>query len=225
MKRWLLILTVGLISGQLHAQDTVKRSDFSSPNFSEDFYVLKKDKKVRQGAYQAAFEGTVIARGRYDQNNRTGIWSFANRKGEIVQTFDYERHIIAIDSADNRTFQPSYSYADTLNNTVHQAPIKIGGSFLGYYPLLFSLRVNLLLHHDFPDLVPIRCQHVFFIDKAGKLVRHDMTAVYRDQTKQYHLNDDFLDDDARRFLPAKSGGQPVECQISINTTITQGVHR
>jgi hypothetical protein len=77
---FLLLSAVSLL---VNAQD-IKRVNKINLEFGEIFYVLKKDKNIRQGQYLKYFESmnrndkAIESYGSYDNNRRTGAWIFCD---------------------------------------------------------------------------------------------------------------------------------------------------
>lgn len=76
MKLSLLLLILAL-STNLFAQKTVRRVD-KSDNERKEYYVLKSDKSIRQGAYTeyGAFGGYPYCEGFYKNNQKDSLWRY-----------------------------------------------------------------------------------------------------------------------------------------------------
>jgi hypothetical protein len=71
------------------AQDIVARKNKLSDAVIERFYVLKSDLKTKHGPYKGYFRGkTVIAAGNYRNGEKTGIWSFCDARGKLVENYN-----------------------------------------------------------------------------------------------------------------------------------------
>lgn len=222
MKKLFILLSCAFIT-KAHAQDTVKRSNDITTFLHENFYVLKKNKNIRQGEYVLNSYGVPIAKGQYKDNKRCGDWYFGDKKGKTVQSVNYDKGTVSVDSADNKMYRPVYTYPDSLAKMITRNPIKIGGSYAGFYPLLFNPKISSLVRADFPDNEDITCMHTFTVDADGTLVMHQIVLSYKDQSKTYTLSDDFLDAYQKQFLPALAGKKPVEAQITIKTGLRVGL--
>jgi hypothetical protein len=97
MKFFCIILNLLVISFLVNGQElrNIVRSD---KNVTEKYFVLKKNKKIKQGQYiklrEVAFPGKTFIEefGKYENNKRTGVWlSFAANHPEdpLVSTGEY----------------------------------------------------------------------------------------------------------------------------------------
>ncbi|MHB8209279.1 hypothetical protein [Mucilaginibacter sp.] len=225
MKAFNFLLSVFLLLGLCtYGQDTVKRSDYLTQLVREDFFVLKSNKKVRQGPYQAIYNNVIISKGDYKEGKRVGKWFFASNKGQIVQSYDYDQHIISIDSADQNNLK--YLIADSIKATdVIRYPVKIGGFFYGLYPLLFQPGISSMLHADFPDGTKLNCLHKFTIGPDGDIIKHEIQVTGGGKEKFYILDDSKFDPYLRQFIPASVNGRKVECQVLTKTSTTFNVYQ
>jgi hypothetical protein len=212
-----LLLSVGT-----YGQDTVKRSDYLTQLVREDFFVLKSNKKVREGPYQAIYNNVIISKGNYKEGKRVGKWFFASNKGQIVQSYDYDQHVLSIDSTDLNNLK--YLIADSIKATdVICYPVKIGGFFYGLYPLLFQPGISSMLHADFPDGIRLNCLHKFTVSSNGDIIKHEIQVTGGGREKVYILDDSKFDLYFRQFLPASINGRKVECQVLTKTSTTLNV--
>lgn len=90
----LLLLISGFVSILLNAQsDSTARTYYAKGSLYEEYQVNSKD-SLRNGYYKRYTEGgKVLAEGRYDKNNRSGVWIYyANKEARVrdtVEIYDY----------------------------------------------------------------------------------------------------------------------------------------
>ena len=136
------------------AQETVKKTSRSDGN-KEVYYVLKSDKNIKQGSYQKfnSFDNLIAegnykdglkdslwteywaapvlkSKGNYLGSERTGIWEFYNRKGELEQRYDFTKKQIVFDQTIEPNKEKKYKVVkgiDTIETTLQQPPLYIGG--------------------------------------------------------------------------------------------------
>src|SRR4051812_47824030 len=94
------------------SQETSFVVNQTSNNLKEEYYVLKKDKSIKQGYYKRTNynivieegfyknnerdsiwktyeDGHISGTGYYKDNKRTGVWEFYNSKKEMTQKYNY----------------------------------------------------------------------------------------------------------------------------------------
>ncbi|MDB5018434.1 MAG: hypothetical protein JWQ84_3266 [Mucilaginibacter sp.] len=204
------------------AQDTVEQKNRLSDSVIERFFVLKTDKKVKEGPYRALFKRkTIVATGYYRKNKKTGIWNFYKQDGSLVETYNYD--------TDEITFEAPVYTADDLNyhidDTIKKAdkvtrPLKIGGSYYGFIPYLnlFKLPfdtfgINTDSFNAYVELL---------ISPLGRLADykvHILSALYN-YNYTFNLDVHLFDEADQKFVPATFNEKPVLSRIFIRCVVT-----
>ncbi|QCK15797.1 hypothetical protein [Mangrovivirga cuniculi] len=88
-----IVIMVLILVSQLSYGQEVKRKKKKkySSTFSEVYYVLKRDKSVKDGPYELMFKGNTIIKGEYTDSKKTGNWQYFNLQGELLLTYDFEQ--------------------------------------------------------------------------------------------------------------------------------------
>ena len=150
----LIFFSLFLFPSLLFAQETVKKTNDNGKN-KEVFYVLKSDKKIKQGPYQKFnFAGQLVAEGfykngekdsvwteywaaprvkalgSYANGKRIGIWQFFSTTGDLQQEYDFTDSVLIADetlqSSKSKTFKLIQG-TDTIETTLDRPPVYIGG--------------------------------------------------------------------------------------------------
>lgn len=220
MKPKLLLSILLLISGFAYAQDTVNRANQLTKQITEQYAVLKSNKKVKHGEYTAFTQNGVLARGRYANGKRVGEWIFGSSKGKLIQNYNYDtKKMVVVDGADAKgsvyTFIDSVKKSDTITD-----PIKIGGNYYSLMPLMFDTDLFTSIHFDFPDEEKLNYIHVFTVSPSGEITRHEVFVKTPNKEKTYTLKDKYFDNDLKEFVPATINGKPVECKVAVKTMMS-----
>lgn len=90
MKIITLSLIVFLVSGSLCAQTTRKVVD--DEKFREVYYVLKSDKKIKEGPYlkHELIAGPLVCEGFYKNNQMDGLWKYYFKNSSTRKTGNYK---------------------------------------------------------------------------------------------------------------------------------------
>ena len=196
-----------------YAQQTVKRTNQLSPFIEEQFWVLKADKKIRQGDYIAITpKKVVVAKGIYQNGSRVGIWDFFDEKKNHVQSFDYDKNEITFQDPEDlkkqRYFLKDVTKADSVN-----IPIKIGGSYYGFTMLLNTIPLLRHMVTDFRTQGSFNYTEVLTISETGAVVMHQAVANIANSSKIYRVAAETVAPEYTLFKPALNNGIPVACVI------------
>jgi len=204
------------------AQDTVERRNRLSDSLIEKFYVLKSDPKIKQGPYIVLLDRkTPIARGRYNNNNKTGTWFFFDPEGKLVERYNYDKNKFLYEAPPYASEDLSYLLDDSLKNGDKiTMPVKIGGVYFGYIPYvnLFHLPFD---DEDF-DTYDFDAYIELLISPMGRLADYNVRVVSAryeyDQT--FNLDVNLFSEADRTFVPATLNGVPVISRILIKCYVT-----
>jgi hypothetical protein len=212
-----------------HGQDHQTNKKTLSRHLREVYDVVKTDWKIKDGAYTVINDaGFPVVRGLYTNGKKSGIWSYYDNDGKLVQQYDFNHDSLLIQAVDSASvvhddFQIPQGVED---GSKLRAPYKIGGPEYGFY-LLFDDR-------DIPQVVKsnstkAEMTYVLTIDEHGKLESYMVLfagesiddVVVRRSVKG-------LPEEALEYVCATIDGHPVRSKISytipldVNHTSTPG---
>jgi len=195
-----------------------------SDSVIERFFVLKSDKKTRQGPYRALFRRrTVLAAGNYNKDKKTGAWNFYNPDGQLVQTYNYDTNTITFEAPIRFSNDIIYLIDDTLKKTDKGTrPLKIGGVYYGYIPYLTMFQLPFDTFGVNTDSFDASVE--LLISPLGRLADykvHLKSDLYQyDHT--FHLDVNLFSEADRIFVPAKLNDEPILSRIIIKCAVTPG---
>lgn len=204
------------------AQDTVERKNRLSDSLIERFYVLKSDPKIKQGPYIVLLNRkTPIARGRYNNNNKTGTWFFFDPEGKLVERYNYDKNKFLYEAPPYASEDLSYLLDDSLKNGDKiTMPVKIGGVYFGYIPYvnLFHLPFD---DEDF-DTYNFDAYIELLISPMGRLADYNVRVVsaYYEYDQTFNLDVNLFSEADRTFVPATLNGVPVISRVLIKCFVT-----
>jgi periplasmic protein TonB len=139
----------------LLGQETKKvTQEYKNSPFKEVYYVLKSEKSIRQGNYQKlGYKGAVIVNGfyknglkdsvwteyrwdgktkavegNYSKDSRTGIWTFYDFKGEIEQTYNFDKNeVLFFKNEDVNKEYNIITESGNIKTKLERPPLFIGG--------------------------------------------------------------------------------------------------
>lgn len=198
--------------------DTYSTSPFNS--FKEEYYVLKNDKKVRNGQYRRLMNNKLVEEGYYKNNQRdstwisyginmnvlaigdyakdekVGIWKYFLAGGELEQAYDYTNKTFVSYKADPpKTAYQVISGKDTTYEQLSRPPMVIGGSRAYLEVIARNLRIPA---NAFRTGAKGRVYVRFVIDETGKT--SDFSVLKK--------GDKDLDAEAIRVVKLIEGWQP-----------------
>ncbi|UTA67259.1 energy transducer TonB [Emticicia sp. 21SJ11W-3] len=226
----LLLLSLTILTTAAQELKLVSKSSQPNPftNYKEEYYVLKNDKKNRQGSYKKWVNGKIslegfykndkmdstwttfsslgyiISSGNYAKDTKVGIWKFNDKDG-LEQEYNYSTNMLVY-------FRPEKTptnYAiikgtDTTYSVVSRPPLTIGGSYALYETIAKNLRYPVAAHKK---NATGKVYVSFTIDETGNAAGHK---VLKNGNKD-------LDNEALRvvklldkWIPALKDGIPVK---------------
>jgi hypothetical protein len=215
MKPILLSLCLSLPFQHSFSQDhqTVKKT--LSRHLREVYDVPKKDWKNKDGRYIVLNDdGAQVVKGTYTEGKKSGIWSFYNGTGALLQEYDFTHDSLLFNAMDSGSIvQTDYQLLEIPANDSDkiQAPYKIGGPEYGFY-LIFDDR-------DIPADVKnatstASMTYVLTISAKGTLESYTLLfagSVINDKVANRTIRG--LPADALEFSPAKINGVGVRSKI------------
>jgi len=219
----LLFIMIFCFLNNCFSQDTVKRHNRLTQSVMEDYFVLKTDKTIKQGLYQAIYgRNTAIASGAYLNNERVGIWHFYDSYGRPVQNFNYDNNTIIYEEPDSYITQHfiRYKFDDKItDSTKISKPMKIGGRCYGYIPYLSIFRLT----DDYAntDFTSFSAVLEILVSPGGRLADFKVHIQSSDDDERItSFSPDLIDEKDRLFVPATINGKPVLCRIFVRCRIT-----
>lgn len=214
-----LFITAGLLISVMssYAQETIVVNQKLPNKLLAVFNVLAKDYNVKQGLYQVRRDKkTAIVSGVYTNNKKTGIWHYFNYKGTLVQNFNYDNNELTYEAPDSNEDGFKYFFDKDFKSTdVLTKPIKIGGRYYGYLPLLALFKKT-------PDLNNIDNQFLItsielLISPGGVLADYNIhiSSNYYNFDKTLNVNIDLLPMEDKIFIPATLNHEPVASRIVV----------
>ena len=86
MKKWIAILLL-LFPTFVFSHKTKEIKDEQT---LEVYNVLKSDQSIRHGDYQKfSFSGKLLAKGRYNNCQKEGVWDYYDYRSNLIQQYDY----------------------------------------------------------------------------------------------------------------------------------------
>ncbi|GAB3930289.1 hypothetical protein GCM10028827_25350 [Mucilaginibacter myungsuensis] len=186
----------------------------------EVFRVLKRDVKTREGLYQMRYKKkTAVASGVYRNDKRTGVWHFYDSKGKILQNFDYDKNQVTFEAPEAVSPIMHFNYRIDEKFTEKDSvirPIKIGGRYYGYLPILKLFKRPADIGMDGSLQIPAIVE--LLISPGGNLADY----VIHIDGLDLNVNLNLLTADEKRFVPATKNGQPIQSTIIIPCKMTMG---
>lgn len=151
----LLIILTAILPITAEAQDLKKIKNQTSYAF-EEYYVLKDDKKIKQGQYikLTQFKNDTLVSGKYKDNMKTGNWRYFERGALIGQgTFESDKKIGLWKYFENGTLVTKYDYSENLllyqsqtnyeheiiqGNQVSKTKLERPPVYPDFYPLIYE---------------------------------------------------------------------------------------
>ncbi|WP_114938484.1 hypothetical protein [Mucilaginibacter endophyticus] len=181
----------------------------------ERFNVLKTNRGIRQGLYQALYQKNyALASGYYDNDKRTGTWHFFDNRGHLVQNFDYKTNQITYEAPEDSTSNLQYVVDVKLSDTARVTkPLKVGGRFFGYLPYLNLFKLP-------PELLNLNPNVSFgmvelLVSPLGRLASFKVHVFSGSFEKVFNMSIDVPDPADKIFIPATVNGEPVSSRVVI----------
>ncbi len=222
MKNIFLLLIIPCCLTKCFAQELVAKRNRLSDSVIEKFYVLKSDENTKQGPYKAYFRRrTVIAAGNYTNGKKTGIWSFADVSGKLVENYNYNTNSYIFEAPLDTDTDLHFLFDTVFAKTdIVTRPLKIGGSYYGFVPYLniFQLPFETIdIETDY-----FNATVELLISPMGRLADYNVHVVspYYDYDHIFNLDVNLFNEEDRTFQPATLNGTPILCRIIIKCFVT-----
>ncbi|UEG54486.1 hypothetical protein LLH06_05855 [Mucilaginibacter daejeonensis] len=205
-----------------NAQETVTRKKKVGNWFEEQYQVLKSQKSVKHGLYEAKNHERLLASGNYENGQPVGEWKFYNLKGDLVQIYDHTKRSLTFSDTTDAKFD-GYSFGQDINpGDVVVPPVKMGGKAYTIFPLMSGARPALThlyrangMGNGNYDLL-----HLFNIDAQGNLTSHQIVYTLNGHLLSVKADDKDLPQDYTHFIPATINGKAVASTVSVKGKVT-----
>lgn len=222
MKKTILLIIMVFFVSCAVAQDSVIKKNRLTQSVIEHFLVLRSNKEIKQGLYQAIYHRRIaLASGNYANNKRIGVWHFYDSYGRLVQNFNYAQNSITWEIADDSLtathirygFDNKFTDSDRVTK-----PMKIGGTYYGYIPYLKLFRLS----DDYmgTDLSQFTAVLEILVSPGGRLADFKVHIKSPVDERITTFSTDLIDEDDRLFVPASINHKPVLCRIFVKCRIT-----
>jgi TonB family protein len=214
--KWTIPLLLLIVyNPNIKAQELKKVTKFSCSGIEEQYYVLKKDKSIKNGPYRLSIQNSIYQLGFYSNNKKTGIWSIYNFDHTLEFKYNYDMQMI---------YKLDKSYLNSPDDSTSRAPVFLGGlAYLVYRTACFTKSGEELYKRIAPGTYKVIIK--FDVDSLGLPGNYIVFNSCGQKT---------LDDEALRcvklatvltfpFLPALEEGRPIKANIKlpINFTYTE----
>jgi len=203
-------------------QDTIERKNRLPNNVIERYYVLKSDQKTKQGPYKAFLRRkTFIAMGNYKNDKRTGIWTFYESDGRLVERFNYNNNTLLNEAPLDTAGDISYLFDAKIKESDRLTrPLKIGGSYYGFLPYvnLFKLPFSVMdvNTNSFNAYIEL------LISPGGRLADYKvhLASAQYDYKQTINMDVSLFSEYDRQFIPATLNDEPILSRIIIKCYVT-----
>jgi len=221
----LIFFTFFLITASLaqNAPDTVERKNKLFESVTERFYVLRSNPEIKQGPYIAWLNRkTPVARGRYKNGKKSGLWQFYDANGSLNEKYNYDLERFTYEAPIDEPGDFNFLFDDSLKiGDRLTRPLRIGGIYYGFLPYLSLFRlpfdtfdINMQTFNAYLELL---------ISPMGRLANYRVriTSFPYDYDHIFTMDVKLLSDEDRTFTPATKNGEPVLSRIVIRCYVTQ----
>jgi hypothetical protein len=216
-----ILLFLFTLSASLHsfAQDIAERTRRLTPEVTEKFHVLKSNDTIIQGQYAAFVNKKLLAVGNYNQNKKTGTWTFFDKQNQVCQRYNYDTQTLMFEGPENTAAGVKYIVDDSLTtNYTFSRPVRIGGRYYGYlnYVNLIRLPDELknLSNESYKATIEL------LVSPGGRLAEfkfrvHSAYSATDQNDIVLNLNLKLIKEEDKMFIPGKLNDKPVNIRIII----------
>jgi len=227
IKNIVLFIAGFFLATSCPAQALREKTNRLTDSVSEVYHVLKTNKYIKHGLYQALFQHfQPVATGMYENDKKVGTWRFYDPKGKLMQTYDYSTRLARFEAPEDTTSNLRYLLDKDLKpGDKATKPIKTGGRYFGYlnYLQLFNLP-EAYKDHPEVELNEVKTTVELLISPGGRLADYKVHINNGAQDNVIKMNTNLPNEEDRMFTPATLNGEPVACRIIIRAYITEKGH-
>jgi len=197
------------------SQQVVDRKNKLTAFVTERYHtIIEANKEVKQGLYQALYNKTAIASGMYTNDKRIGVWLFYNKKGELLEKYEYDTNTLLYEAVEDTSSNMRYFVDAKINAADHVTkPIKIGGRYYAYIPYLRLFKLPPDLSNNTHDGYLATLE--LLVSPGGRLADYKIHLKINGDDEIMHPNTDLLKEEDKQFIPASLNNEPVSCRIFI----------
>ncbi|MES2810540.1 MAG: hypothetical protein V4619_18035, partial [Bacteroidota bacterium] len=159
----------------------------------------------------------VLASGKYDNDKKVGVWRYFDRQGNLMQNYDYDSNKLIFEAPELAPSTFEYKIDDTIKTTDKiTQPVKIGGRYFGYLPLLKLYYLPQELRQE-PTLKYL-VEFELLISPMGRLADIMVHVKYGVGLREeiiYNISTDMLREEDKTFIPATFNNRPIASQITL----------
>lgn len=214
MRQLLLAVTLSVALQSAFGQDHQTNKKTLSRHLREVYDVLKSNWRIKDGKYTVVNDaGQVVVKGAYSNGKKSGIWSYYDNDGKLVQQYDFSDDSLLLSDNDSLSIvRTDFRIPQGIDDTSKlQPPYKIGGPEYGFF-LLYDER-------DIPPTVKSTSgkavmTYVLTIDEKGNLENYSLIfggENFNDIVERHSAKG--LPAEALEYSAAKINGRPVRSQI------------
>ena len=221
MKHVSFLILLLLFVTTCFAQDTVEKKNWLTSSVLERYKVLKTDPETKVGPYKALYKRrTLVAGGYYTKGFKTGIWSFYNEDGKLIEKFDYDKGEFTFEAPLDTGTDIEFRFDASLDsNDRVTRPLKIGGIYYGFIPFIniFKLPFDTDgINMDYFDAVV-----ELLVSPGGRLADykvHILSKLYK-YNQTINLSLGLFKEEDKQFVPATINRKPVLARVFIRCSV------
>jgi hypothetical protein len=202
-------------------QVNIEKKNQLADRVIERFFVSPSAPNIKDGPYKAFYRRrTVIADGNYTKGQRTGIWHFYDIRGELIQTYNFDKDSLEFEGREKAGSDFHYLIDEEISDTDRiTKPVHIGGRCYGFLPYLNVFKAPFETYDGSAQSFIAAVE--LLISPMGRLAEykvHLMAPEFGyDQT--FTLSLAFFKDDEKEFIPATFNYKPILSRIIIKCKV------
>lgn len=176
---------------------------------------------MRVGPYKAYYKRrTLVAEGNYAKGRKTGLWSFYDDEGKLMQKYDFDRTEYIYEAPLDTDTDVTYSFDSQINTGDRLTrPLKIGGNYFGLIPYLSTFRLPFETEGINVDYINAVVE--LLVSPGGRLADykvHLLSKVYN-YKQSFNFDVGLFADEDKQFSPATLNRQPILARVFIRCSL------
>ena len=220
MKKNYILILILIIIYRCSAQETTAKKNRLTETVTEYFNVLKDSDQIKEGQYQALYlKNVIIARGKYTNNQKTGIWYFYDTRQQTVQIFNYtENKLIYEEPVDSSRQYVHYLFDRKFKKSDFVTkPIRLGGRSYGYIPYLKFFHLS--DDYDYWEQYYYAILELL-ISPGGRLADVKIHIKTSGLDAVTTFSPDIFSEEDKQFIPATLNGESILSRIFLQLRVT-----
>lgn len=221
LKRYTFLLLCLFYMAACFGQDTVSKRNWLSNEVLERYKVIKGNENVRVGPYKAYYKRhTIVADGNYTKGQKTGLWSFYDDEGKLMQKYDFDKTEFIYEAPLDTDTDVTYAFDSQVKAGDRLTrPVKIGGNYYGLIPYITSFRLPFEtdgINVDYIDAVV-----ELLVSPAGRLADYKVHLISRayNYKQSFNFGLDLFNEEDKQFSPATLNRIPILSRIFIHCSV------